>query len=333
MIWGMTVRSPSAELELLQDSSGRLLAEALAAVEVAHLRSDFAGIEKAEAELARRLSRTMAVADLFGRRRFLLEAKAAKVRAGRKFAGAWDNPGWGYTARALASYAAGASYASSGVPFLPSVPFTEAISDLLRREPELAPGWRLAQEVYLEGGFALARAGSGQVASKVQLSIAKSLQTGVSRELTISRIVKALQTGSDAGLEHGIAPAGLTRAYADVVFRTVTASSYAAGRREQAKDPDLREIISGWRFVATRDPDVRHNHLAADNLIAHMDDPIWADLSPPLGYQCRCSLETVLTDELVSKRIANEDGTPARFVSAPQGARRDPGFGGLRVYP
>ena len=311
------VKASIAELEFLQDKSTRALTAALLRVQFARLKGNAVEEQRAQAALSRLITRTMAAADLMGRRRLLLEAKA-KVPGELVFA----------------------SFAERDVPFLPAVPFQEAIDDLIqeaiddliRREPLLAVGWREAQRVYLDGGFAAARAATDNVTARIQKILEDSLRAGADRFDVNTRIIKALKSGEADAERAGIDPAGWTRAYADTIFRTNTASAYTAGRMQQARDPAFRKVISGWRFSATRDSDVRKTHLAADGLVATVDDPIWIEFAPPLSWSCRCSLDLVTTREMRSLGIVDKEGNTLEFAARPPGARRDPDFGRATPY-
>lgn len=286
------------ELELLLSSSAAPLERALSRVEVARIRGDDKGRERAERELGRLLADLQGAADLLGRRRLLLEAQAA---TGRK------------------------AFADEVRGFVPAVPFGEAAEDVLRRYPVLAPGWRATASAYEAGGFAAARAASALVAERIQEVIVRAVNQGTIQWQAERAIVAALETGADLALDVGIDPAGFTRAYSETVFRTNVASAYARGRIEQAQDPAFRSAIGAWRFVTAGDEDTRGNHAAADGLVAALDDPVWSELRPPLGYNCRCALELVPRAEALAAGAIDPAGNviPARV---PPGATADRGF-------
>jgi SPP1 gp7 family putative phage head morphogenesis protein len=121
------------------------------------------------------------------------------------------------------------------------------------------------------------------------------------------------------------AAAGALRAQADTIFRTVTTAAYSEGRKSMADDPAVRAVVSGWRYDATLDSDVRPNHRAADNFSATLDDPVWRTLTPPLGFNCRCALSIVTPDEARAAGIVDRRGNPI-YQSVPPGAGPDPGF-------
>lgn len=301
------VRQPIEELEHLQNANTSALAQDLAAIAAAGVRGNYSERDRLVEQLGAQLGEIMAAADLFGRRRLMSEADAVLERSGAR------------------TFARGARRAR--VPFLPNIPFREAIEDILERDPRLAVGWRATQRAYVDGGFAAARAASETIAGQIQQILETAIRRGTDQKLAEDRIVRALRSGNDAEARAvGVNPAGWTRAYADTVFRTNVASSYARGRREQAKAPGVSTFMGGWRFTAVGDSDSRRNHAAADGLLAPFDDPIWSQLSPPLGYRCRCSLELVTKAEMRASGLLGPGGEVVRRASIPAGARADPGF-------
>jgi len=301
-------RAPIDELDQVHALPTDQLSELLGRIEVARLRRAWKERDRLVTILGGILAQVQSGADLLGR-----------IRLQREFESLGGEP---VKAAALRYSPVG----PSGLFFLSKVAFREASEELLARHPEVAPGWRATQEVYAEGGFAAARAASESVAAHVQKSVETAIRRGTSQELVERRILRALRSGTAEALELGIDPSGFTRAYADTVFRTVSSSSYARGRRLQAETPGVRKATSGWRFTATQDGDTRPNHAATDGLVAHFDDPVWSNYAPPLGYNCRCSLELVPTRELSKLGLANRQGEMTARATPPAGGGADFGF-------
>ena len=208
------------------------------------------------------------------------------------------------------------------VPFLPDVPFEEALDDILDRYSEAVVGWEAARDAWEQGAFATARGATVRINGRIQAILGRAILEGTDQGLAERRIIAALSSGAPVGELDGL---GYTRAYAETVFRTAVASAYSAGRKEMARSSAVRRSVTAWRFVTAHDVDVRDNHKAAENLVAHFDDPVWLTLSPPLGYQCRCSLELVPTATAKRLGAVSADGEP-RPVAIPPGAAPDPGF-------
>lgn len=204
---------------------------------------------------------------------------------------------------------------------VPQVPFGEAVQDILRRAPELAGTATRVAKAYAEGpSFALARSCDISVTRNVQRIVGEYIEGGQGHPG-----VSEIMAQSD----------GFTRAYAETVLRTNSATAATNGRFAQMRDPDVRAVVPAFRYSATRDSDVRRgrsedhgeNHLAADGLVAAADDPIWQKCAPPNGYNCRCSLVMVTTSQLRREGLIDASGTVVRKVPAGFGSfRRNPNF-------
>ena len=300
------VRSPLDELQELADNSAASVQGRILAIARAQLRGDPDAEAQALRGLQRILGQTMTLADLLGRRRLLLEADALRSRQPKDIpATLFKEPGE-VTVTTIA-------------PTVPNVPFQEAIDDLVRREPRLAdlqdgtPLWRQVADIYQERhAFALARSTNLTLTQKVQETLSRAVRLGLDAETT----------------EDSIARLGpWSQSYAETVYRTNLNTAFTAGRFRQAQDPDVAEVIGAFEFVAVTDRDVRSNHKAFHGLIASLNDPIWETASPPLGYNCRCSI--IMVDKFTLKRrgLIEPSGRVTRFT--PPGfsaARPDAGF-------
>jgi SPP1 gp7 family putative phage head morphogenesis protein len=184
----------------------------------------------------------------------------------------------------LISRGANFAAADTAVPIVPDVPFLEAVDSMLDRQPMLRRGWLEVSRAYtLEYGFVVAKSIDVKVTQQVQRAISASVLDG----LDAAQGTDVLRRMT-----------GWTRAYAETVWRTNVASAYEAGMWRQAADPDLAEVVGGFRFSAVHDRDVRPQHAKLDGLTAASSDPIWDRVAPPRGYNCRCTLEPVSREEL-----------------------------------
>ena len=229
------------ELEKFLDKSAEPFVESIERLAASLVNGK--GYDRAISELAERLKRTLAIANLNGRRLVWREVEQATVDAH-----------FGLTETLTDTLA-----------------FLEAIADLVKREPRLAPSAALVAKLYsTEKAFAMAESVSVVVTKKVQDVIAKSMEEGAP-----SREAEAV-----------IATMGpWTRSYAENVYQTNVSNAYAEGRIEQAKDPSVKAATPAFLFVAMDDQRVRPNHWAANGFIAGVDDPIWKQMRPPLGYR------------------------------------------------
>jgi SPP1 gp7 family putative phage head morphogenesis protein len=177
--------------------------------------------------------------------------------------------------------------------------FEEAVEDLLSREPRLENSSRELSRLYnTDHVFGMARSIDLVLTERVQKALVELERSGVGffdAEKVLAEITP------------------FTRSYAAVVYRTNLSTNYNIGRMQQAADPEVAEIIPALEYNALTDARTRHNHAAASGLIAATKDPIWKTFTPPLGYNCRCSVETLSRWELERKGLLRKDGSVVRF--------------------
>lgn len=99
-----------------------------------------------------------------------------------------------------------------------------------------------------------------------------------------------------------------------VIYRTNMSTSYAAGRLDQLRDPELQKVAPLWMYKHTDGETYpRPEHEAWDGLTLAADDPWWSDHYPPNGWGCQCYVIAVSkgTAERLGGRIESppNDGT------------------------
>jgi hypothetical protein len=94
--------------------------------------------------------------------------------------------------------------------------------------------------------------------------------------------------------EHGWAYRGERNWRTRTIYRTNMATSYAAGRLAQLRDPELQRLAPYWLY--------RHNdsvltprplHVAWDGLVLPADHPWFRAHYPPNGWGCQCRVVAV----------------------------------------
>ena len=108
-----------------------------------------------------------------------------------------------------------------------------------------------------------------------------------------------------------------SKSYSDIIFNYNLTLAFQAGRIRQSLAPDSG--VLAYRYFTAHDERVRPNHAAMEGFTARPDDPVWDQLAPPLGFNCRCRLQAV-TEDLPQIR-----NLPYRR-RAPAGAFSDLGF-------
>lgn len=83
----------------------------------------------------------------------------------------------------------------------------------------------------------------------------------------------------------------------EVLYRTTTAQSYAAGHAAGMVHPDVRLALPWWWYSTVGDSRVRRSHQALNGFVARWDDPVWRMILPPNGPCCRCKVRAYTTQE------------------------------------
>lgn len=76
----------------------------------------------------------------------------------------------------------------------------------------------------------------------------------------------------------------------ETIFRTNLQTAYNAGRWHADQDPDIQEILWGYKYVTVGDDRVRDSHAAMDGVTLPKDHEIWDSWWPPNGWNCRCQV-------------------------------------------
>lgn len=243
--------------------------KALNRIIYAQVSGNMYGEELAVKALAELIGETNALANLMGRRRMMLEWEAL-----------YKKP---QPLRDAVLFA--------DTPVIPDVPFDQAVDALLSRPVyggQLELSWQEVSELYQgDNAFALARIASDRITNRVQKYIAQAMTDGTNQDAAIQGVLTSF--GKNMVKELG----NYAEAYAETVYRTNANSAYNEGRMQQAQDPVVAEVIGGFIFDTFLDDVVRPNHKAAHGFIAGTNDPIWQMLQPPLGYNCRCTINFV----------------------------------------
>jgi SPP1 gp7 family putative phage head morphogenesis protein len=154
---------------------------------------------------------------------------------------------------------------------------------------------------------------------------ARKLMLAQIQDFVRSQVVTALEQGTtfpefaktirDGGTSLGITAAD--PAYLNLVFRTSVQSAYGAGRYRAMTDPALADERPFVQYRTTGDARVRASHAALDgprhNTCYRTSDPLWHRISPPNGFQCRCSCVMLTADEASGMEVLGE--LPSGYVA------------------
>ena len=246
------------KLELL-DKSPALITRQLQQLTAALIRGNPDGVFEETNRLARLMGQTMALADLIGRYRTILEAesihrrKAIALRADRFVCIRFDE-----------------------TPIFPETAFAEAFDDLLSRDPRLAKSADEIRHVYATHGFAL-RGFPLNMSIKAREYLTKEIQRSMAS-------MGAAGIPADEAKKIIAERAGFTESYAQTAYRTNLATCFTAGRFKQLEDRDVAAVAPAFRFMDVGDLNTREHHHAARGLIAGVKHSVWGLFSPPIGF-------------------------------------------------
>jgi SPP1 gp7 family putative phage head morphogenesis protein len=117
----------------------------------------------------------------------------------------------------------------------------------------------------------------------------------------------------------------------EAVFRTQTQLAYGAGQWRADQDPDIQEILWGYKYITVGDDRVRPEHVGFDGVTLPKEDSFWQTNWPPNGWCCRCSAISLFEERKITPPPASVmvDGREVA-PSADKGFQFNPGllFGG-----
>lgn len=97
---------------------------------------------------------------------------------------------------------------------------------------------------------------------------------------------------------------GLSAARLDLIFRAQVQTAYMAGHVQAFEDNSAERPY--LMYTAINDNRTRPAHAALSGYIAQIDDPFWLTHTPPLGYNCRCSIVSLTPDQADSRGFGNQ---------------------------
>ncbi|MGE0931676.1 phage portal protein family protein [Peijinzhouia sedimentorum] len=98
---------------------------------------------------------------------------------------------------------------------------------------------------------------------------------------------------------------------------------------ELKRDADLFPF---WQYRTVGDAAVRLEHAEIDGLILRHDDPRWAKIFPPNGWNCRCTVIALRASDVANTNLGTEQArADAYFASDDYERNISQGFGGNRA--
>ncbi len=97
----------------------------------------------------------------------------------------------------------------------------------------------------------------------------------------------------------------------ETIFRTQLQMSYSAGRYQAELNPDIAEILWGYKYSTVGDDRVRDEHAILEGVTLPKDDPFWQRFYPPNGWNCRCQAIPLFDErKAVQPPLYDTNGTP-----------------------
>ena len=166
--------------------------------------------------------------------------------------------------------------------------------------------WQEMLDQAHDQAFTVAKAMNLDLLSDIRGALETALQDGQ----TLTQFIKALQptlesqgwwgkqviVDSNGGAE--MVQLGSPRRL-KTIYQTNLQSAYMAGRK--ASMEETADTHPYWMYIAILDGKTRPSHRALHGQVFRHDDPIWAAIFPPNGFNCRCRV-VALSEAAVKRR-------------------------------
>lgn len=129
-------------------------------------------------------------------------------------------------------------------------------------------------------------------ALKVVRDLATTIESKLRDELRESVVQGETLKDSKARLASAMDRLGLSpknSGQIETIIRTQTQLAFASGRwKAERLDPDIDEMLWGYKYVTAGDSRVRDEHKNLDGVTLPKDHKFWDTFMPPNGFNCRC---------------------------------------------
>ncbi len=114
------------------------------------------------------------------------------------------------------------------------------------------------------------------------------------------------------------------------IYQTNLQSAYMAGRK--ASMEETTDTHPYWMYIAILDGKTRPSHRALHGQVFRHDDPIWAAIFPPNGFNCRCRV-VALSEAAVKRRGLKVVSSEGRMFTETVETGTDKRTGEIRTAP
>lgn len=121
---------------------------------------------------------------------------------------------------------------------------------------------------------------------------------------------------------------GISRFYADNIFRTNIQTAYQVGHYEEMTEPEVLKYRPYWQYDAVGDARTRPSHMALDGKVFPAGSPVWDTWYPPNGYRCRCTVTTLSKRQVEQRGLKISEKVPDTVMvrGRPMDVTVDPDF-------
>lgn len=195
-------------------------------------------------------------------------------------------------------------------------PFRKALDWLTERIELDDDEYQRLEQLYHPAALRVVKTASAAVERDLEQRLQESISGGQHIKGGIAAIKEAFEA-------NGLTPRNSFTL--EAIFRTQTQLAYGAGRWNADQDPDIQEILWGYRYLTMEDDRVRPEHVGFDGVTLDKDDPFWDENWPPNGFACRCTAISIFEsrDEF-GPRAVDVDGKMVD-PKADEGFRFNPG--------
>lgn len=103
-------------------------------------------------------------------------------------------------------------------------------------------------------------------------------------------------------------------------LNTAVGSSYHASQYIRLQDREMKRLYPAYKYMTRNDSRVRAEHFALHGKIFQAEDSIWSRIYPPNGWNCRCYVIPLSTNEFGSDEVEpvfrSEDATKSILKNA-----------------
>lgn len=155
-----------------------------------------------------------------------------------------------------------------------------------------------AIDYFKQKAFYMAGVERDNVLKKVKSVLLNGLKQGSTQKEVINEIDNAMTEyiAKSGSAESEIADE-ITGARIETIVRTNYADALTQGRKMFFESPELDGYVVAYQYSAIMDDRVRPNHACCDGKFFSINSPVWKELTPPNGFNCRCMIVPITTDD------------------------------------